>query len=103
MFDTDIPDAPDARDELDRAAVRRRLAELRRRGMLDRLNEVTQQPLAPGSDGHDVTQIIDAFGRGPSSPFHMPDVRPSWAPDWQPRPFHAAEGPDDDGIIWKVE
>lgn len=99
----EIPDAPDARDELDLAVVRQRLAELRRRGLLERLNEVTSQPLAQGQAGHDVTAIIDAFGRGPGSPMHMPDVRPTWAPDWTPRPAWAADAPDDDGIIWKVE
>jgi protein gp37 len=97
-----LPDSPDTRDELDNANVRQRLDALRRRAMQDSINAIVQEPLAAGQDGHNLTAIIDAFGRGPSSPFHMPDVRPSWAPTWQPRPAPELDAPDDDGIIWKV-
>lgn len=97
-----LPDSPDVRDELDQADVRARLDQLRRRALADTINAIVGEPLAPGQDGHDLTAIIDAFGRGPSSPFHMPDVRPPWAPHWQPRPADGAGPVEDDGIIWRI-
>jgi hypothetical protein len=99
MVDTPEDGMP---DELDDVEVRERLRQLRRRAMADQINRIAMQPLEQGQPGHDVTPVIDAFGRGPSSPFYVPDYRPPWAPDWQPRPLDG--GPpmdDDDGIEWR--
>lgn len=92
-------------DELDDVEVRERLRQIRRRAMQDEINRVTMQPLEPGSPGHNLTPVIDAFGRGPGSPFYQPDWRPPWAPDWNPQSVFRALDPDapqdDDGIEWR--
>ena len=89
-------------DELDDVEVREKLRRLRRRAMADQINRIAMQPLGEGRDGHDVSAVIDAFGRGPGSPFYVPDWRPPWAPDWTPRPIDGATPmDDDDGIEWR--
>ena len=72
-------------DELDRADVRERLADLRTRAVIERDSAAfgipphlygSIQPLPEGGEG----KPIDPWGRGPASPFYSPRPKPEEQP-----------------------
>lgn len=68
----------DERDELDNPEVAERLRRMRRESMHRALRGSAMEPLPEGETPKPIAKL-DAFGRGPGSPFYVPDYQPPWA------------------------